>query len=53
MRDSRVVAAGDTEAVVRHTEECRRLGIPFAADRGDRLSRFTGRRARRLVDGAR
>lgn len=48
-----VVAAGDIEAMVRHTEECRRLGIPFAADPGDRLSRLTGRQARRLVDGAR
>ncbi|MEU0969547.1 PfkB family carbohydrate kinase [Streptomyces sp. NPDC005917] len=48
-----VVAAGDVEAMVRHTEECRRLGIPFAADPGDRLSRLTGRQARRLVDGAR
>jgi len=48
-----VVAAGDVEAMVRHTEECKRLGIPFAADPGDRLSRLTGRQARRLVDGAR
>ncbi|MFF9815301.1 PfkB family carbohydrate kinase [Streptomyces sp. NPDC014006] len=48
-----VVTAGDVEAMVRHTEECRRLGIPFAADPGDRLSRLTGRQARQLVDGAR
>ncbi|MGW3355403.1 PfkB family carbohydrate kinase [Streptomyces bungoensis] len=48
-----VVAAGDVEAMVRHTEECRRLGIPFAADPGDRLSRLTPRQARELVDGAR
>jgi adenosine kinase len=47
------VAAGDVEAMVRHTEECKRLGIPFAADPGDRLSRLTSHQARIRVDGAR
>lgn len=48
-----MVTAGDVEAMLRHTEECRRLGIPFAVDPGDRLPRLTGRQARRLLDGAR
>jgi adenosine kinase len=35
------------------TEECRQLGIPFAADPSQQLARLTGSEARRLVAGAR
>lgn len=47
-----VVAPNDPAAMLRHTEECRTLGIPFAADPSQQLARLTGEEARRLVDGA-
>lgn len=48
-----VVAPNDPAAMLRHTEECRTLGIPFAADPSQQLARLTGEEARQLVDGAR
>lgn len=48
-----VVAPNDPAAMLRHTGECRTLGIPFAADPSQQLARLTGEEARRLVDGAR
>lgn len=48
-----VVAPNDPAAMVRHTEECRALGIPFAADPSQQLARLSAREARQLVDGAR
>ncbi len=38
--------------MVRHTEECRTLGIPFAADPSQQLARMAGDEIRTLVDGA-
>ncbi|MEU6062852.1 carbohydrate kinase family protein [Streptomyces sp. NPDC047097] len=48
-----VIAPNDPEAMRRHTEECRRLGLPFAADPSQQLARLDGRQTRQLVDGAR
>ncbi|CAM5683537.1 kinase [Streptomyces avidinii] len=48
-----VVAPNDPAAMLRHTEECRTLGIAFAADPSQQLPRLTGEEARQLVDGAR
>jgi len=35
-----------------HTEECRKLGLPFAADPSQQLARLSGDEIRRLIDGA-
>ncbi|MFD8524792.1 carbohydrate kinase family protein [Streptomyces capillispiralis] len=48
-----VVAPNDPEAMLRHTEECRRLHLPFAADPSQQLARLDRATTRRLVDGAR
>ncbi|MET9323005.1 carbohydrate kinase family protein [Streptomyces sp. NPDC003038] len=48
-----VIAPNDPEAMLRHTEECRRLGIPFAADPSQQLARLGREATRRLVTGAR
>ena len=47
-----LVGADDPEAMVRHTEGCRALGIPFAADPSQQVARLDGEQIRRLVDGA-
>jgi adenosine kinase len=47
-----LISPNDPEAMVRHTEECRRLGIPFAADCSQQLARMGGEEIRQLVDGA-
>ncbi|MFC5723700.1 carbohydrate kinase family protein [Streptomyces gamaensis] len=48
-----VVAPNDPEAMRRHTEECRGLGLDFAADPSQQLARLDREEARHLVDGAR
>lgn len=48
-----LIGADDPEAMVRHTEECRRLGVPFAADPSQQLARLDPDAVRTLVDGAR
>ncbi|MEU9235192.1 carbohydrate kinase family protein [Streptomyces subrutilus] len=48
-----VIAPNDPEAMLRHTDECRRLGIPFAADPSQQLARLDREETRRLVTGAR
>jgi adenosine kinase len=47
-----VISANDPEAMLRHTEECRARGIPFAADPSQQLAWSEGDRIRHLVDGA-
>ncbi|OQO92045.1 carbohydrate kinase family protein [Saccharomonospora piscinae] len=47
-----IVAPNDPAAMVRHTEECRQRGIPFAADPSQQLARMAGSEIRMLVDGA-
>lgn len=47
-----IVAPNDPLAMMRHTEECRALGIPFAADPSQQLARMEGPEIRTLVEGA-
>lgn len=47
-----VVAPNDPEAMVRHTEQCRRHGFAFASDPSQQLARMDGSAVRTLVDGA-
>jgi adenosine kinase len=47
-----VVGANDPEGMVRHTEECRQRGYPFAADPSQQLARMDGAEIRELIDGA-
>ncbi|ARZ70495.1 carbohydrate kinase family protein [Streptomyces sp. HU2014] len=47
-----LIGADDPEAMIRHTEECRSRGIPFAADPSQQLARMEGDDIRVLVDGA-
>jgi adenosine kinase len=48
-----LIGANDPEGMLRHTDQCRELGIPFAADPSQQLARMEGPPIRRLVDGAR
>jgi adenosine kinase len=48
-----LIGANDPEAMLRHTDECRELGLPFAADPSQQLARMDGPQIRRLVEGAR
>ena len=47
-----IVGANDPDAMFLHTEECRDLGLPFAADPSQQLARLSGDEIRRLIDGA-
>ena len=47
-----IIGANDPDAMFRHTEECRSLGLPFAADPSQQLARLSGEQARELVGGA-
>ncbi len=47
-----IVGANDPEAMFLHTEECRKLGLPFAADPSQQLARLSGEEIRSLIDGA-
>ncbi len=47
-----VISPNDPEAMVRHTSECRQLGLQFMADPGQQLARMDGTQVRKLVDGA-
>ncbi|MBB2911903.1 adenosine kinase [Streptosporangium becharense] len=47
-----LVSPNDPEAMLRHTDEARRRGIPFAADPSQQLARMPGEQIRQLIDGA-
>jgi adenosine kinase len=47
-----LISPNDPAAMIRHTQECRDLGIPFAADPSQQLARMSGEDVRTLVDGA-
>ncbi|NDZ83182.1 carbohydrate kinase family protein [Streptomyces sp. SID10853] len=47
-----LVSPDDPAAMLRHTQACRTLGVPFAADPSQQLARLTGAQVRELVDGA-
>ncbi len=47
-----LISPNDPAAMVRHTEECRQRGIPFAADPSQQLARMGGDEIRSLIEGA-
>ncbi|WP_137723771.1 carbohydrate kinase family protein [Prescottella subtropica] len=47
-----LIGANDPETMIRHTDECRLLGIPFAADPSQQLARLSGDEAAQLITGA-
>lgn len=47
-----IIGANDPEAMFLYTEECRTLGLAFAADPSQQLARLSGEEIRRLIDGA-
>ncbi|RCV54131.1 carbohydrate kinase family protein [Marinitenerispora sediminis] len=47
-----LIGADDPEGMLRHSDECRDRGIPFAADPSQQLARMGGREVRRLIEGA-
>ncbi len=47
-----IVGANDPAAMLVHTEECRKLGLAFAADPSQQLARLSGEEIRELIDGA-
>jgi adenosine kinase len=47
-----VISANDPDAMLRHTQECRRRGYPFVADPSQQLAFAQGDLIRQLVDGA-
>ncbi|MGY0230158.1 carbohydrate kinase family protein [Longispora urticae] len=47
-----LVGANDPEGMLRHSDECRQRGIPFAADPSQQLARMSGDDALRLIEGA-
>src|SRR4030081_1416650 len=51
--DLGLIGADEPNAMLRHTQECRELGIPFAADPSQQLARVDGPEIRRLIEAAR
>jgi adenosine kinase len=47
-----IIGANDPDAMFLHTEECRKLGLAFAADPSQQLARLNGDEIRRLINGA-
>jgi adenosine kinase len=47
-----LIGANDPAGMVRHTEECRFRGYPFAADPSQQLARIEGPEIRQLIEGA-
>ncbi|TDE14010.1 carbohydrate kinase family protein [Jiangella asiatica] len=51
--DHVIIGASDPEGMVRHTEQCRELGLPFTADFSQQIARMSGDEVASLVPGAR
>ena len=47
-----IIGANDPDTMFAHTDECRKLGLAFAADPSQQLARLGGEGIPRLVDGA-
>jgi adenosine kinase len=47
-----IIGANDPDAMFLLTEECRTLGLTFAADPSQQLARLSGDEIRKLIDGA-
>ena len=50
--DLALIGADDPDAMFRHTAECAKAGIPFAADPSQQLPRMEGEQVRVLTEGA-
>lgn len=50
--DLALIGASEPDAMISHTAECARLGIPFGADPSQQLPRLDGEGVRALVAGA-
>lgn len=48
-----VISPDDPDAMLRHAQECRQQGFPFAADPSQQLARFDREQIRSFVTGAR
>jgi adenosine kinase len=48
-----MISPNDPEAMLRHAEECRQRGYPFAADPSQQVARMDGEQVRQFVAGAR
>lgn len=48
-----LISPDDPEGMLRHADECRQRGYPFAVDPSQQLARMDGEQARAFVDGAR
>lgn len=47
-----LVGANDPDAMLRHSQQCRDAGIPFASDTSQQLAFLDGKAVRELLDGA-
>ena len=47
-----IIGPTDPDGMVRHTQECRQRGYPFAADPSQQLATMDGSQIRELIDGA-
>ncbi|MDA2815080.1 carbohydrate kinase family protein [Nocardiopsis sp. RSe5-2] len=47
-----LIGANDPQAMLRHSEDCRRTGLPFAADPSQQLALMEGGDIRKLIEGA-
>ncbi|MGA6166884.1 carbohydrate kinase family protein [Amycolatopsis magusensis] len=47
-----LLSPDDPEGMLRHAQECRQRGYPFAADPSQQLARMEGAQARLFIDGA-
>ena len=50
--DLLVISPDDPEAMLRHSETCRELGIAFAADPSQQMARMSGEDIKLLIEGA-
>jgi len=50
--DLLVISPDDPEAMLRHSEIAREIGIPFAADPSQQMARLDGDEIKRLIEGA-
>ena len=50
--DLMVISPDDPDAMLRHSQTCRQLGIPFGADPSQQMARMSGDDIRLLIQGA-
>ena len=50
--DMVVISPDDPQAMVHHSDVCRKEGIPFAADPSQQMARMSGEEIKLLIDGA-